>query len=119
MGKANQHSFEPGTSGNPTGRPPKTRALTTLLEKQLEKKNEGAEIERREVMAEIVAQLVSQGHAKFPDGTSLEIAPREWLDLVKWVYAQIDGPPKNDDELRKLTDAEIIALATGGTGRGD
>jgi hypothetical protein len=67
-------------------------------------------------MAQLACQIVTEGKAKFPNGTELEISPRDWLDTLKWIYAQIDGPPKNDDELRKLTDEEIVALITQGDG---
>ena len=108
--------FEPGVSGNPNGRPPKIRSLTALLEKELEQQGEGGDKTRQEIMAAMTAKLISEGRAEFPDGREVEVNSREWIDLMKWVYAQIDGPPKNDDDLRKLTDDEIIALATGGNG---
>ncbi len=104
-------TFQKGETGNPAGRPPKARALTALLETALKKPVGEGGIQRREAMAEAIGQLVSTGKAKFATGVELELAPREWLDLAKWVYGQIDGPPKNDDTDR-LSDDELIAAIT-------
>ncbi len=94
---ANQgHKWQPGQSGNPRGRPPKHRALTTLLEKALARtvEYEGKRISGRRLLARMVAEILTKGKAHYPDGTILTVSPNDWLDIMRWAYGHIDGPPK-------------------------
>jgi hypothetical protein len=88
--------WQPGESGNPAGRPPKSRALTAILERAGSQTLDvdGKKVSRKRLLAELAWQLVSTGKATFPDGTVLEAAPKDWLETVKWIYSHIDGPPK-------------------------
>lgn len=31
-----------------------------------------------------------------PDGGMIVVSPRDWLDVVKFIYTQIDGPVKQE-----------------------
>ena len=53
---------------------------------------------RKRVLAELMAELVTTGTVHMPDGKVLEAAPRDWIETVKWLYAHIDGPPKQEIE---------------------
>lgn len=44
-------------------------------------------------------QVLTTGEAIFPNGKTLDVAPKDWIDLAKWIYGHIDGPPKQDIEL--------------------
>ncbi len=102
--------WKPGQSGNPAGRPPKHRALTTILEKAGNKtiavEGQDRRVARKRLVAELVWQLVSEGKAVMPDGTELTLDPRDWVNTVKWIYAHIDGAAKG--ELDITSDGEKI-----------
>lgn len=102
--------WKPGESGNPSGRPPKNRALTDLLEKAGSKTIEidGKPISGKRILARLAWDLAVTGKATFPDGTSLALDPSDWLGLVKWIYTHIDGPPRA--ELDVTSDGEKLSF---------
>lgn len=93
-----------GTTNNPNGRPLKSRALTTLLETALtkqvnvERANGAVKMAGNKLLAALVIELVTTGSATLPGGKVLEAAPKDWIETVKWLYAHIDGPPKQQIE---------------------
>jgi len=44
-------------------------------------------------------ELATTGWATFPDGSQLKCSPSDWLGVVKFLYGQIDGPPKTEMDL--------------------
>jgi len=99
-------AWKPGQSGNPKGRPPKSRALTELLEKAGGKTVEygGKRISGRRLLARLIWQAVTTGEVVLPgvdaDGNALKLVfgPADWFDAVKWLYTHMDGPaPKAGD----------------------
>ena len=109
--------FKKGQSGNPNGRPPKSRALTDLLRREgsAQVSHDGRKLGGGELLALLLWQIATAGKAKFPDGTVLEVGPRDWLETVKWLYAQIDGPPPrplpDEDEPGELTDEDLESMS--------
>jgi len=105
MGGKTSTSWEKGQSGNPKGRPPKSRALTALLEKAGSKTIDvnGKRVAGKRWLAQAVWEGVTTGAVEFPNEDdkpkTLELGPQDWLALMKWVYQHIDGPPKNQLEL--------------------
>jgi len=92
-----------GKSNNPRGRPPKSRALTEILERAGSKTLEvdGKKISSKQLVARLAWELVTTGQVALPEPD----APRtlvadmdDWLAAVKWIYAQVDGPPKQELE---------------------
>jgi len=86
-----------GQSGNPNGRPKKKRALTRILESAGCKTLEDTDGKRRSgkrIAARLAWEGVTTGEVKLPSGTTLVLSPSDWLSLYKWIYAQVDGPPK-------------------------
>lgn len=92
-------TWQPGQSGNPTGRPKKNRALTEILERAGSKtvalgdKN----ISGKRLIAMLLWQLATTGKCQLPDGEEIKVIGfDDWFAIVKYIYAQIDGPPKQD-----------------------
>lgn len=104
--------FPKGKSGNPKGRPPKARALATLLEKTAKAKPEllGGKT-HKEVFAEKVWQALTTGVIEYPPGLVLpgafdqngdpipDDAPRvmrlgtsDFIALTRIVLTHLDGP---------------------------
>ena len=101
MGKTST-SWEKGCAPpNPKGRPPKSRALTAILEKAGAKAHDidGKRVAGKRLLATMVWELATTGKATFPDGTELQVSPRDWIEVVKWLYSQIDGPPKAEQAI--------------------
>ena len=101
--------FQPGQSGNPKGRKPKDRTLTNFLEKAGKGKIswKGEDKLRAEVLAEVVWQGLMSGVIVLPDGKKpFVLSPSDWKDFVKWLYNQVDGPPKQ--EMDFTTDGKTI-----------
>jgi hypothetical protein len=116
MGGVTKTSWSRGQSGNPAGRPPKNRALTAILERAGNKGIDGLDgkrITRKRLLADMLWQLATTGEAVFPNNQKLQIAAREWIDIVKLIYGQIDGPPKQTFEVNIKREAEKIAAEFG------
>lgn len=90
-------NWKPGISGNPSGRPLKSRALTEILEragnKTLEVPGRKSRLARKRLLAELIWQLVAEGEAKLPNGKTLRPNPRDWLETLQFIYKHVDGPP--------------------------
>jgi hypothetical protein len=75
--------------------------MTTILETALARKRpttDGALLPRKQILAELMAEFVTTGRATMPDGRVLDAAPKDWIETVKWIYAHIDGPAKQEIE---------------------
>ena len=94
-------SFKAGASGNPNGRPPKSRALTDILLAVGKVKcsdGNGGQIERKKLLAEMVWQLAVAGEVTFHAGNrawgasrTFELPAAQWFEVVRWMFDQIDG----------------------------
>jgi len=76
--------------------------LTKLLESSLGKTitvsvdGQEKKVNGKKVLAWLVAEGLTTGKITYPDGkTVLQLSPKDWLDLTKWVYAHIDGNAQN------------------------
>ncbi len=100
---ANQgHKWQKGETGNLSGRPPKFRALTEQLKRIIKKPIldvEGQKHSGNIVLARIIRDLLTTGESKLPNGKFMALAPKDYLDMVRWLYSQIDGPPKQDFDI--------------------
>ncbi len=127
------HRWQPGESGNPKGRVPKKRALTAMLSRAGAATVEvnGRRMSGRRWLARALWELVTTGKSCFPDGgASIEVDNIGWFEIVKWIFGQVDGPPRQDMDvtlrrgqaIEELSDEELAAIAargrTGGGGAG-
>lgn len=106
--------WKPGQSGNPAGRPPKSRALTEILERAGSRSVEmpdGKRVSGKQLVARLAWDLATTGQAEFPGGKQLVIEPVDWLALVKWLYSHIDGPPKAEVDVTSGGEKLIINLS--------
>lgn len=96
-----------GNQNNVRGRPPKARALTEILARAAAETVQLVGEERRTARKQILARLVWDaaifGEAVFPasegQGAPRPLKAGEWIDLVKWLYGQIDGPPPTQQQV--------------------
>ncbi|MBN8640132.1 MAG: hypothetical protein J0M07_32770 [Anaerolineae bacterium] len=101
-----------GKSGNPKGRPPKSRALTDVLEAAGRKKgkllaSDAKQMQRAHILAERVWEGITTGIITF-DERKIELDATDYIGLLKFAYTQIDGPPKS--ELDLTSDGEPLAI---------
>jgi hypothetical protein len=85
-----------GKTNNPNGRPPKSKALTNMLETALGKTRlyNGKVISGKKILAELVSSAVVTGRVQFPDDTEISIiSVKDWIEFVKWIYERVDGKP--------------------------
>lgn len=104
-----------GTTNNPNGRPPNSRALTEILKqtgnRTIEDKLTGKRQARKRILARLVWQLATEGKVVLPNGTGLELDPEDWIGLVKWIYQHIDGPPKSEMDLTSGGEKIIVTIS--------
>ena len=85
-----------GSRNNPNGRPPKSKALTNMLEVALGKTHlyKGKSVSGKRILADLVASVVVTGRLQFPDDNEISIVSiKDWMEFAKWAYERIDGKP--------------------------
>ena len=108
--------WKQGQSGNPKGRPVKERAITTLLEKGGSKTVDldGKRVSGKRLLVRYVWEALLYGQVTLapltPDAKPevLIFSPSDWKDLVKWLYAQVDGPPKVEADIDHALTIKIV-----------
>ena len=91
-----------GSKNNPNGRPPKSRALTDLLVKELSHPIDidGAKVSGKKVVASLVVRAITTGRLKFPKDTEDSvISVKDWIEFVKWLHVHVDGSVKTDVDI--------------------
>lgn len=106
-------AYKPGESGNPKGRPPKGRALTEILARggSAAVEYEGKRLSGKRLVARLLWDIAKFGKCILPgDGKVIEVDADGWFDVVKFLYAQIDGPPKHDVSLQHSGAVDVIQI---------
>lgn len=115
-------AWKKGQSGNPNGRPPKSRALTAILERASAKTVEinGRRVASRRLVAALLWEAAACGRVTLPSGEELIFTPKDWLETIRFLYTQIDGPPKQGLDL--TSDGKPLTITVewndGGTDNG-
>jgi hypothetical protein len=80
---------------------------------------EGKRYSAGRFVARMLWELATLGITHFANGTELRAKNIGWFEIVRFIYAQVDGPPRaqvdvtTDGEPIGLTDAEVIAAIGG------
>lgn len=85
-----------GRTNNPSGRPPKTKSLTTMLEKALDKTRMVGDRRAtgKAIVTEMIDRALTTGRVRFPDDAEDSVlSVKDWIDFVRWAYERIDGKP--------------------------
>ena len=95
--------FQPGQSGNPAGRPPRSKALNEILRKYSEGEIElgDTKVQRKEALAQMAWALVLDGKTKYTSGRKvLRVEDvNDWMKIVEFLFNRIDGKPVSQHEL--------------------
>ena len=96
---------------NPQGRPKRGQALTEILAAYgAVPVARGGQPEQpaKHILAQLVWSAVLTGEVELPDGRVRTLNTQEWIDVVKWLYERVDGPPA-----RTLQAADVEHALTG------
>jgi hypothetical protein len=90
--------FKKGESGNPKGRPPKERALTTILETAGDVKLDynGNKVEAKKFLAAMLWDAAVHGKVRFADGRADVLSSDDWFSIVQFIYKHVDGQPRRE-----------------------
>lgn len=93
-----------GISGNPLGTKSKKRerALTKVMEEMGDREfltAQGNPSTFAKETARLVWQLAAEGKCQFRDGRVLEASVRDWRDTVGFIYGQVDGPARLEQDI--------------------
>ena len=53
-------------------------------------------------------ELLTRAAVTLPDGRTIEVEPKDWLETVKWLYAHVDGPPKAQTEQTGMITVQVV-----------
>lgn len=95
---------------------PPGRVLTEVLlrgAEMLTHDRNGTEVSNKELLAKLVWEAVTTGEVHFQGADCIVLAKREWVDTVRFIYNQVDGPPKKAMDLNIKREAERLAKELG------
>lgn len=114
-----KHLWQKGEkSPNPNGRPKKGRAIADQIEKALNKTEVGADGKKHKritLLGEIFVKALTTGKVELPNGQTLLLPPREWMEMSKFIVGHVDGPLKTQLELSTDPDAPLTIKVVYGT----
>jgi len=88
-------------TNNPNGRPPKSRALTELLDRALSRSvpmPDGKSVSGKRVLANLVTDVLTTGRLRFhADTEDSVISVKDWLEFVKWFYNYAEPPTQRQE----------------------
>jgi len=91
--------FQKGESGNSRGRPKGSRSFTRMLAEAGEEVVVigGETLTGKEALARKVWEFLATGEVNLAGKLWRMTSVGDWLGTVKWLYGQIDGPPKPEE----------------------
>lgn len=118
LGGRSGKGWMPGQSGNPKGGKPKNRALTEILRNKGDdfREVDGKRVRGNQIVARLIWESATTGRVVFPDGRELALDADQWLGVIKFVYGQIDGPPRQEVGLSGADGGPVVIALTWGDG---
>ncbi len=96
-----------GQSGNPSGRPLKSRSLSAVLAAKAEE----GEAPNKELVAALLWKFATSGEVDLGGQKLKAESINDWINAVRWMYGHIDGPaPAHELQEEVVVRVERIPL---------
>jgi len=53
-------------------------------------------------------QAIMNGVVQLPNGIEFPMTGQDWLELVRWLYGQVDGPPRNETDVNMSGGLDVV-----------
>jgi hypothetical protein len=71
---------------------------------------DGKHVSGKRFMGKALFEIITTGETRLANGREIVAGPQAWLEIVKFVYSQIDGPPPKELNVGGQPDNPLLVV---------